>query len=358
MTGPAAAQQPQPAAPADLQALLVVQAATLLTFEAGSAYAATSGLHRALAAFARSANGQWLLAGAHPSSGQQLPAQDRDRVIATLSADLRRIGAEAQAELPTILLQQAEHALALGAQHAGEQVSLNVAIDDLVLDDTARQIIASTPTAAVDRLGRATTMLERAQTGQDLQAAVSEADRSIAMVNTGSTYLTNHVANDAGRQVAVRLGEKLLWIAERDACVVCLALAGHIADPNEGVGFDEFATYGPYEPPSVWPFGMPLMRPPRHPHCRCQVCVWLGTAPGAPSLPERLRHEAARSILKGWSLPSESNRVRLKAAGSLLASGGRGLPKSVQEEAARAVASGSFKSRTIPHYQPKEKTHV
>jgi len=128
-----------------------------------------------------------------------------------------------------------------------------------------------------------------------------------------------------------------------------------------GEGFDELATFGPYQPPEVWPPGMPLMRPPRHPSCRCQVCVWLGSAPGQPDLPERLKHEAARSVLKGWSLPSESNTVRLKAAEKLLHRGGRGLPKSVQEEAARAVARGKFQSRTVPHKPStttKEHTHV
>jgi hypothetical protein len=66
-------------------------------------------------------------------------------------------------------------------------------------------------------------------------------------------------------------------------------------------------------------------------------------------------------VLKGWSLPSESNTVRLKAAEKLLHRGGRGLPKSVQEEAARAVARGKFQSRTVPHKPSttmKEHTHV
>jgi hypothetical protein len=93
-------------------------------------------------------------------------------------------------------------------------------------------------------------------------------------------------------------------------------------------------------------------------NCRCQVSVWLGSAPGQPDFPERLKHEAARSVLKGWSLPSESNRVRLRAAESLLAGGGRGLPRSVQEEAALAIARGRFKSRSVPHYTPREKHHV
>lgn len=356
MSGPQAQTQPQP--PDDLAALLVVQAATLLALEAGSAYAATIGLRRALERFRRLANRHLLLLGVNPTGTVPLGAQPREHVVQELVLDLRRIAAGVERDVPPILRQEAERALELGAQHAAEQIGAVVDAAELVLDETALRVIDATPAAAVDHLLSAAAQIERAQTGQDLQTALTEADRSVASVNTGSTYATNLAANDAARQVAVKRGEKLLWIAERDACVVCLALAGHVVDPNEGEGFDELASYGPYTPPDVWPPGMPLMRPPRHPHCRCQVCVWLGSAAGQPDLPERLKHEAARSVLKGWSLPSESNTVRLRAAESLLHRGGRGLPRSVQEEAARAVARGKFASRTVPHYKPKEKTHV
>lgn len=348
-------EQQQPQAPDNLDALLVVQAATLLTLEAGSAYAATISLRRALQAFARDANRGWILLGA---SGEAVRERDREQLSQALRIELRQIAAATGRDLGPILRREAEQALELGAKHAGEQIGLAVDVAELALDDEAHRIIESTPAAAISHLLKAAEKIEQAQSTLEVQAAVAEAQRSVTSVNTGTTYLTNHVANDAARQVAVRFGEKLLWIAERDACVVCLALAGQLADPNEGEGFDEFATFGPYEPPSVWPFGMPLMRPPRHPHCRCQVCVWLGSAPGQPDLPERLRHEAARSVLKGWSLPSESNRVRLEAASRLLASGGRGLPRSVQEEAALAIARGRFKSRAVPHYTPREKHHV
>jgi len=358
MTGQTAPQGQQPTAPPDLDALLVVQAATLLTLEAGSAYAASASLRRALAAFARDANRRWIVAGASPVSAQALRESDREHLTQALVMQLRQVAASTGRDLGPILRGEAEKALELGAQHAGQQIGLAIDAAELALDDTARGLIEATPQAAVSHLLRAAGQLQRARSGLDLQAAIAEAHRATAAVDTGSTYLTNHVANDAARQVAVRFGEKLLWIAERDACVVCLKLAGELADPNEGIGFDEFATYGPYEPPSVWPYGMPLMRPPRHPHCRCQVCVWLGSAPGQPDLPQRLRHEAARSILKGWSLPSESRTMRLRAAQKLLAGGGRGLPRSVQEEAARAVASGRFKSREVPHHKPKEKHHV
>lgn len=344
----AAGQQPQ--APENLDALLVVQAATLLAFEAGSAHAATAGLRRALTAFGQSANRRWLLAGDNTVA--------LDHLRQALILELRSLTVSVQRELAPILRQEARAALDLGAKHAGEQTGLVVRGADLTLDPIAEQVIDSTPSAAIRHLLRAADHVAVAQTSLDVQTAVGQAQRAVGAVNTGSTYLTNHVANDAARQVAGQAGAKLLWIAERDACVICLALAGHIADPMEGLGFDEFATYGPYPAPTVWPPGMPLMRPPRHPHCRCQVCVWLGSAPGMPDLPESLRREAARSILKGWSLPSESNRVRLEAARKLLAAGGRGLPKTVQERAAHDVARGKFESRTVPHHQPKEKTHV
>lgn len=349
---PATQQQPSP--PENLDALLVVQAATLLAFEAGSAYAATAGLRAALQAFSRSANRQWILTGSTAAS-----ATAREHLQQQLTLELRSLAASVQEQLGPILQREARAALELGAKHAGEQAGLDVAADRLVLDEIAQQVIDSTPNAAIRHLLTAAGQIANAQTSLDVQVSVAEAQRAVTAVNTGSTYLTNHVANDAARQVAQDAGAKLLWIAERDACVICLALAGEIADPMEGLGFDEFATYGPYHAPTVWPPGMPLMRPPRHPHCRCQVCVWFGTAPGQPDLPERLKHEAARSILKGWSLPSESNRVRIEAARRLLAAGGRGLPISVQERSAHDVARGKFESRTVPKHHPKkENTHV
>ena len=352
--------QQQPQAPENLDALLVVQAATLLAFEAGAAHAATAGLRAALRQFAQSANRRWILAGGTASTGSPFEATARDHLQQQLTLDLRSLSAHVQNEVRPILQREAQAALELGAKHAGEQAGITVDAGQLVLDEIARSVIGSTPAAAIDHLAKAAQLIQGAQTGLDVQGAVAEAERALGTINTGSTYLTNHVANDAAMQVSGAIGAKLLWIAERDACVVCAALAGEIADPLQGIGFDEFATYGPYQAPSIWPPGMPLMRPPRHPHCRCQVCVWLGSAPGQPDFPARLKHEAARSILKGWSLPSESNRVRIEAARKLLAAGGRGLPKSVQEASAHAVAAGRFESRAVPKYVPKnkEKTHV
>lgn len=66
------------------------------------------------------------------------------------------------------------------------------------------------------------------------------------------------------------------------------------------------------------------------------------------SLPQALKREAARSVIKGWALESEPDSVRRDAANRLLQRGGAGLPKSVQARARRQVASeGKFK-RAVP----------
>src|SRR5690606_27475214 len=92
----------------------------------------------------------------------------------------------------------------------------------------------------------------------------------------------------------------------------------------------------------------PIDGPPAHPHCRCAVSPWLPSEiPGGVDLPEALRREARRAVLKGWSLDSESNAARLLAAGRLLERG-PGMPESVEREARRAIRVGRFRSRKVP----------
>lgn len=217
-----------------------------------------------------------------------------------------------------------------------------------------RAVASAERTAAV-QIRRATRTLRLATNPMDAQTALRLADQATGSLATGAEYAVNLAANNGPLRLATHLGQKLVWVAERDACVVCLALSGDVIDPNEGEAFDEFATFGkPGSAPEVWPPGMPLLRPPRHPHCRCMVQVWDGSVmPGFLSWPQRLKHEALRSIAKGWSLPSESQRARLDAAERILRTGrARQLPKSVRAEAERAVGRGRFRTRTVPHYTP------
>jgi len=120
-------------------------------------------------------------------------------------------------------------------------------------------------------------------------------------------------------------------------CLTCLALSGHVSDPNQGIGFDEDATFSPHGAPPVWPPGMPLLAPPRHPNCRCRLRII--TADNT-LVPETLRLNAQRSVLRGFS-GSDSNRSRMTAARRLLAHG-TGLPSAVHERATRDLARGRF----------------
>src|SRR3546814_2098543 len=56
----------------------------------------------------------------------------------------------------------------------------------------------------------------------------------------------------------------VVWVAERDACVNCTALAGQVARPGQSV--DGALAWG--DKPLQW--SGCNGRPPRHPNCRCR----------------------------------------------------------------------------------------
>lgn len=317
-------------------------AQALLAIEQAAVRAVTVRLIYTLAMLQRQARGRMLLAQS---------AAARDQAATTLAREL-----EAQT-LPLIggrtLLEavqtEAARAIVLATDFAlGPGAGLTLPVEAEV-----ERAMRSAEASAQQSLTRAVKMLERANTPLQVQTALHTAQRATGAVATGAEYAVNSAANSAPRRIAVLMGQRLVWVAERDACVVCLALSGAVIDPNAGESFDEDATFGrPGSAPTVWPPGMPLIGPPRHPHCRCIEQVWLGSAaPFVSDWPERLRHEALRSIAKGWSLPSESHTVRLYAAERILRTGRAGqLPKSVRAEAERAVGRGRFRTRTVPHY--------
>lgn len=136
---------------------------------------------------------------------------------------------------------------------------------------------------------------------------------------------------------------RVVWVAERQACLTCKALSGQVADPSTGLWFDEFATFSPHGAPPVWPPDEPLMGPPRHPHCRCRLRV---IAASNTMLPAALQREAERAVLRGWS-DHDSHRARLTAADRLLIRG-TNLPITVQDRAAVDVARGRFSTRHRP----------
>lgn len=127
-------------------------------------------------------------------------------------------------------------------------------------------------------------------------------------------------------------GVPVVWVAETDACVHCLAYSGRVADP--GANFPGGLTYGAK---SYYPD--PLPAPPLHPNCRCSLEPLLSS-----EYADALRREADRSVLRGFSLPSESMGVRIDAARRLVAND-VSAPASVIAYARRAIKAGTFATR-------------
>jgi hypothetical protein len=183
-------------------------------------------------------------------------------------------------------------------------------------------------------LGQVETLADAEQV---LAAERGRAQRVVAAVDTAG----RSAVVDGQHTAAAGFGLSATWVAERDGCVVCLALAGKVI--TVGAEFPHDATYGDKPQPV---FGGVLAGPPRHPHCRCQLAY--GTAAQLSPFAAGLRREAARSVARGFSLPSESEASRLRAADRLLARGS-GLPKSVQAYARKAVKAGAFPNgRDVP----------
>ena len=147
--------------------------------------------------------------------------------------------------------------------------------------------------------------------------------------------LVNAAGNAGATAVADAAGLATVWVAETNACVECLAYSGRVAKP--GKSFPGGLTYGAksYNPE-------PIAYPPRHPRCRCTV-----EPLRAPEYAEALRREADRSVLRGFSLESESMKTRIDAADRLV-SRGVDAPKSVIAYARRAVKVGEFPARGRP----------
>jgi len=150
------------------------------------------------------------------------------------------------------------------------------------------------------------------------------------------TWATNSAGNDGVIEVANVAQVSLVWVAEFDACVECLAYSGRTC--GAGDTFPEGLTYGAV----TYADTSNLEAPPLHPNCRCTVEVL-----GDQSYADALRREADRSILRGFSLESESMGVRLDAAQRLL-DNGVVAPKSVQKYAANAIKEGAFPTRGRP----------
>lgn len=174
-----------------------------------------------------------------------------------------------------------------------------------------------------------------AKAGADLDTVMAPVNAARARLRADVTTLVNAAGNAGATAVADAAGVATVWIAETNACVTCLAYSGETAKP--GRDFPAGRTYGSRSSVTT-----PLRYPPAHPHCRCTV-----EPLGDPSFAAALKREADRSVLRGFSLESESMKTRIDAADRLIARDPN-APASVIAYARRAVKAGEFPTRGRP----------
>lgn len=177
-----------------------------------------------------------------------------------------------------------------------------------------------------------------------VQVAIARADKIQDRIDNAVQWHLLNANQQAVTDTAKREGDELIWISERDACVVCLALNGDVVDPGDS--FDVHATYGdPSKVPEPWPDPESVLHAPRHNRCRCR-CERHRREQDA-AFAEALKRESDRAIAYGWRTDSESGEVRRRAASELLARGVN-LPKSVKKRAEKAIKEPSTFGGPVP----------
>lgn len=315
------------------------------------------------------------------------------RLVADLAARIEGIPLD---PVP-VLRDYAARARALGVRQGTREAGVPGASASLEISRESARAIDTAARSSRAKLAEAVTLVRAKDSGTlvDVQRRIAAMHQAASVLERAARTVANRELNAGIAAVAEKAGARLVWVAERDACVACLALSGRVVDV--GKPFNWRLTFGgkAYQPMAYNPAGKlvpaPLLMPPRHPNCRCRVSPWLGhdtagalsvthdwadairdalakgdtvradaarraAAAAADSasfdLPAALRREAERSVLRGDALPSESANVRIQAADRLLnrigsaknsrSPSGWAVPASVKKRAERAVKRGAF----------------
>ena len=221
----------------------------------------------------------------------------------------------------------------LGRQLAGETGRDEPPIPDRVL----AEVVATIDNRAADHLDDAmvlSTLLPMVDEA-DVMAVVGKAQGAVKAQKTAAAWVTHRSIALGVAEVARERKRNVVWVAERDACLHCLAYAGRVVAP--GSPFPPGLTYADKSLPQLGP----LLGPPLHPHCRCQLQL-TDLEPG--TLDVGLAREAARSVARGLS-DFASEPAMFRAADRLVKSATTLLPKSVLDRARRNLRDRKFKDR-------------
>lgn len=329
----------RPATPQQLADLVQKQQAEeAAALEEETAQQADDGAGAGLAALLTAALAAWVAAfGALIAAGTGTKLVS---LLAGVRADIvqasRGLGPRAQRALDEAL----EDATRLGARHAAEFLRRASGRDhdapDVDVANDVRDAARGLSAAVAGQLRLAARLLSPrtvSRTGwRGVIVGVAAARRAAALVRQTIAWTIHRAINDGAAQTAHHYGARGLWVAEPDACVICLAYAGRLAD-HDG----RFPGGLSMDPQSRSNRRPAFEGPPAHTNCRCRLVPWMpdwDTGPG--TLPALLQEQAWRSVASGRRRPSESRAARRRAAQALLAR--RGLPARVRREAAATAA--------------------
>lgn len=171
------------------------------------------------------------------------------------------------------------------------------------------------------------------KTNTDVAAVAGKVKKGKNRIEGFARWTANEGINAGTSDVARKMGLRLIWVAERNGCLHCLAHAGYVTEPGglfPGISFDPKASNIPA-----------VEHPPLHPNCRCQTRT-TDAPPGPPprdrsslSPAARLAAEARRSVVYQWT-DHASEPAAIRAAEALL-SAGADLPASVEARARAQV---------------------
>jgi hypothetical protein len=233
--------------------------------------------------------------------------------------------------------QAASRARAFGRRRALERLDTTPAASAQV----PATVLPAPDRALRERLAEAArlaTSLDMSKRG-NLMVVVGRTSSGLALVEGHARWTAVEGINAGTAQVAWEAGLNLIWVAERGACLHCLAHAGWAAEPGDpfpAVSFDPLAK------------GVPAVHwPPLHPNCRCAVRTYDGP-PGPPDRDRartdpaaRLAAEARRSVVYQWT--EHASGVAAQRAAEALLRVGADLPRTVRDRARRAVKRGGVR---------------
>jgi len=233
---------------------------------------------------------------------------------------------------------------------------------DAAADSVKREVPAADVTKAkayrAERVRRAVAPSAMSKRGFD--AVIEAVAQPARLTQDVRGVVVGELVADYTDQVltqAASLGDEwvTIWVAERDACVRCLAYQGLYVTPATGQRFPGGRTWGPrwksvvsrpdFRGPGWREVGDDGEHEGSHPHCRCELRIVKRAH--VHTLAAGLKREATRSAAKGWARPTEGDTVRAAAAKHVLASRAT-LPKSVVDETRRRLRKPNSFRRAVP----------